>query len=271
MTFRSKTPKLYLLALTICIACTFVLSGSANINIQRMNIQVAAHRGGSSGAPENSIRAISNAMAIGASVIEIDVQMTKDGVVVLNHDMDLQRVAGVESEVSQLTYSELKFLDIGIDDKGGHSRDQIPTLGSVLTLVRDKATLLIDIKYDSYSKDLAKNIVTLLEEYHMVDQCMIQSFNNGVLVDIRQLNSDIMIGQLLRTLAVDVKELDVDFYAVKHTVVSDEFIDKAHEMGRPVWVWTVNKENSVDQVLKHSIDGIITDYPERVQNILDED
>lgn len=244
------------------------MSGSASVNIDRSNIKIAAHRGGNSGAPENSLSGIQNALDIGVTVIEIDVQMTKDGVVVLNHDVDLERVAGNEAQVSELSYNELRQLNIGLDVDGIHVFEEIPTLEAALAVVKDRATLIIDIKFDTYSRSLARGIVAVLEETNMVNQVVVQSFKYEVLEDIRELNSEIIIGQLLRSLAVDTEALDVDFYAVKHNIVTDKFIEAAHKEGHEVWVWTVNDNAHLVDVLNYNIDGIITDYPERVQKLI---
>jgi glycerophosphoryl diester phosphodiesterase len=102
----------------------------------------------------------------------------------------------------------------------------------------------------------------------MVEQCMIQSFSYKALEEVRKLNSDIMLGQILYAVMGNSNKLDVDFYTIKQSMLSDTFIENAHNNGRGVWVWTVNDELNIKEVLKFDVDGIITDYPKRVQDIM---
>jgi glycerophosphoryl diester phosphodiesterase len=102
----------------------------------------------------------------------------------------------------------------------------------------------------------------------MVEQCMIQSFSYQTLKEVRKLNKGILLGQILYVIAGNLDSIDVDFYTIKQSMLSDTFIKIAHKKGRSVWVWTVNDELNIKDVLKYDVDGIITDYPKRVQKII---
>ncbi len=102
----------------------------------------------------------------------------------------------------------------------------------------------------------------------MVEQCSVQSFSNQILKDIRKRDSAIPLGQILYVAAGNLNALDVDFYTIKQVILTDAFVENAHDRGRQVWVWTVNSDLSIKEVLKYDIDGIITDYPKKVQEFM---
>lgn len=265
--FFQKRKYLIILLLILYLTVTFLLNYSVTEGVLRWNVQISSHRGDSEG-PENSISSIKNAINKNVDAIEIDVQMTKDSVLVLNHDVNLKRVAGVPYKVSDLTYNKLLRIDIGSNYSKEYEGERIPTLEEVLIEVRGKAKLIIDIKPYGSVEELATGVVRLIEKYDMEEDCYIQSFNYKLLQEVRSLNEDIRIGQILYIAAGDLSSLDVDFYTIRQSMLSNSFVKKAHKDDREVWVWTVNSESNIKEVLKYKIDGIITDFPERVQRQL---
>ncbi|MDA3847180.1 MAG: glycerophosphoryl diester phosphodiesterase membrane domain-containing protein [Vallitaleaceae bacterium] len=266
--FLKSRRYLILAVITVYLTITFLMNYTATEDILRWNVEIAAHRGGGIVGPENSLSSIQNSLDKNVTVLEIDVQMTKDGIIVLNHDSNLQRVAGVNAKVSDLTYEELKQIIIGYPYAEEHLGEHIPSLDAVLGLVKDKARLIIEIKTYSYNQEMIGNLVSLIEEHDMVEQCMIQSFSYRALSEVRELNSGILVGQILYAVAGNSNILDVDFYTIKQSMLSEAFIKNAHKQGRSMWVWTVNDEVNIKEVLKYDVDGIITDYPKRVQDIM---
>ncbi|MBC7960580.1 MAG: glycerophosphoryl diester phosphodiesterase membrane domain-containing protein, partial [Vallitaleaceae bacterium] len=236
---------LIMLLLTVYFTITFILSYSATEDILRWNVQIASHRGDGFSAPENSMSSIQSALAKGVDAIEIDIQMTKDGILVLNHDLTLKRIARVDYKVSELTYEELQKIDIG-DYYAVYYKDEfIPTLDSVLDAAKGKAQLIIEIKSYSYNQELVEKLVQSLQEHDMVEQCMVQSFSYQALKAVRKLDSAIRIGQIIYVAAGNLNKLDVDFYTIKQVILSDTFVANAHRQGRQVWVWTVNNEINI--------------------------
>lgn len=263
-------PRKYLIlsVLTIYITITFILNYSATEDLLRWNVHIASHRGDGYSAPENSISAIRSALSKGVDAIEIDIQMTKDGIIVLNHDMNLMRVGGSPSKVAELTYEELKKIDIGERFSTKYNGERVPTLDAVLNEVKGKVQLIIEIKSYNYSPELVQRLVQLLQEHDMVEECSIQSFSYKALKEVRKQDSAIRIGQILYIVAGNLNSLDVDFYTIKQVILSEAFVKNAHKYGRQVWVWTVNNEINIKEVLKYDIDGIITDYPDRVKEFM---
>lgn len=249
--------------LAIYLVGSLVLSYSVNDQLAylRWDTKVAAHRGDTSeAAPENSISAIQSAIDKQVDVVEIDVQMTRDGVVVLNHDYTLLRVAGVRTSVHDLSYGELSELRIG--------DERIPTLAEALVTAKGKAQLIVEIKPYGNKVALARETARLIEAYGMIEECYIQSFDTEILREVRLVQQDIKLGQILFLAAGNLSSLDVDFYTIEQSFLSDRLLERARKQGREVWVWTVNLERNMKKVLQYPIDGIITDYPEKVQVFL---
>lgn len=274
MTFlkgRTRKRVLYSSILAAYLALALFVSYAANDQLVyvKWSVLLSAHRGDTLVAPENSLEAIRSSVAQSIDAVEIDVQMTKDGVVVLNHDYNLQRMAGVPKRVSELDYEEIARLNIA---KAGGEPDEIvriPMLSEVLGEVLGKSKLIIDLKPYGSGEQMAEHVVALIEQFDMVQDCYIQSFDRSTLQHIRSLNPDIKIGQILYFALGDLSLLDVDFYTIEQIMLTEQLVERAHKKGREVWVWTVNSERNLKEVLKFEIDGIITDYPARAHNMVE--
>ncbi|RPF56151.1 glycerophosphodiester phosphodiesterase family protein [Aquisalibacillus elongatus] len=247
----------------------FFISHNVNENLTylKWNVEVAAHRGDKMHTPENSMSSIRSAVEKNADVVEIDAQITQDDIVVLNHDLNLQRVAGVPYHVKDLTYEELQQYEIGSSFSEEFKGEKIPTLEEVLIEIEEAGIkAMIELKPDGTEEELAEQVVSLVEEYEMVDQVYVTSFNYKAIQEIRKHNEDIKIGQILFRSAGNLSRLDVDFYVVHQTLLTERFIKEARGHQRNVWVWSVNLERTIDEVLKYDIDGIIAADPALVLN-----
>lgn len=233
----------------------------------KWTVLISAHRGDTENAPENSIPAITHAIEKGIQSVEIDVQLTKDGVAVLHHDVNLKRMAGIPQRVPDLTYDQVSKLTIGRDT--GNQPIRIPMLSEALAEAQGRSKLLVDLKPYGPSDDLVKKVVKLIKAFEMEQEVYIQSFDKTALLQIRELEPEIKIGQILYFALGNLSSLDVDFYTIEQTMLTDQLVDRAHAVGREIWVWTVNSRNNMKEVLKYKVDGIITDYPARAQSLLD--
>lgn len=268
--FKRKR-KTALIIIIPCIVGIVLINGLIQTSIVYLpwDVQIASHKGDGFHSPENSMSAVESAIAKGINIIEIDVTLTKDDVLVLSHDQDLYRTAGISANIKDLTYDELKDIDIGSTFDETYSGESIPTLDQVLaTTSETKTKVIIDVKTDSDEDIYAKEIANLVEIYDQNDFVSVQSFNHTFLKMMRKENEEIEIGQILFLYAGDLSALDVDFYTVRETMLTKRFIERAKKENRKIWVWTVNNEQNIKKVLSYDIDGIITDYPERVQRII---
>lgn len=265
--FRQKKAWMFtLLVAYLCGVFMLNVSVSEQFAYLKWHTAVAAHRGDMGNAPENTISSIRAALDVEVEAVEIDVQLTRDGVVVLMHDITLSRVAGVPESVIDMTYDELMKLEVGSHFAEEFRGERIPTLGQAIeTVLETDVLLIVEIKPYGDELALAIAVTAVIELLDAVDQVYIQSFSYEILQEIRRINSDILLGQVMYMATGNLAELDVDFYTINQTMLSDRFINSAHRLGRQVWVWTVNIDRNIRQVLSYDVDGIITDYPERVQ------
>lgn len=270
---RRRKRVLYVSILTVYLMLALFVSYAANDHLVyvKWSVLLSSHRGDTLEAPENSLLAIQSSMAQGVDAVEIDVQLTKDGVVVLHHDYNLSRMTGVSKRVNELTYDEVAKLSIGNSYSGLEEAERIPMLAEVLAeaKAKGKVKLIIELKSYGPGEKLARQVITLIEQFGMVQDCYIQSFDRQTLQQIRQLNPNIRIGQILYFAVGDLSLLDVDFYTIEQVMLTEQFVKRAHKNGREVWVWTVNNKRNLKEVLKFEIDGIITDYPARAQSMVE--
>jgi len=150
------------------------------------NAQVIAHRGGAAVAPENTIAAFKRGIADGADWLELDVQVNADGVVVVEHDRDFMRVAGVNLEVWKATNADLADLDVGSFFDPAFSNQRVPTLREVLDLAKGRAGVFIELKYYGHDQNLEEKVVDLVETTRMVPNIVIMSLEyDGVRKSVR--------------------------------------------------------------------------------------
>jgi len=263
-------PRLFYFVAALCYISITVYIGfkaSDSLVYAKWNVIISAHRGETESAPENSLPSIIHAMEKGYQSVEIDVQLTKDGIVVLHHDPTLQRMTGTPVRVSDLTFEELNSFVIGYDPDS--QPILIPTLTEVLAATKDNVRLLIDLKPYGPSDALVSEVVRQIQAFEMQEQVYIQSFDLTSLKQVRSLDPEIKIGQILYFALGKLNELDVDFYTIEQTMLTETFVKQAHGAGREIWVWTVNSTKNMKEVLKFQVDGIITDYPGRAMSILE--
>ncbi|WP_411954617.1 glycerophosphodiester phosphodiesterase family protein [Alkalibacillus sp. S2W] len=243
---------------------------SGNLVYLDWNVEVAAHRGDSKNAPENSMSSVESAIEQGLNVVEVDVQLTRDNVLVLHHDKTLLRTAGAPERVSDLTYNELRTHDIGSSFSEEFAGESIPRLEDVFEVAQEAGVkLLLDVKPDENEEALARNLAILLEEKEMIGETYVQSFNNQFLQSIRDENEEIEIGQIVFTAVGDLSRLDVDFYTVHQTMLSDDLVNELKRNGYGIWVWSTNIDRTANQVLQYDVDGIITKTPDVVLRMIE--
>jgi glycerophosphoryl diester phosphodiesterase len=270
----------------LCLALLVSYKANDSLVYAKWNVLVSAHRGDFESAPENSLQSVRTAIQKGYQSVELDVQLTADGTVVLHHDYQLLRMAGLKKRVSELTYDELSKLTIGTyeiptelaeGEEAGKEKQgeieivRIPLLSEVLAEAKGNIKVLLDLKPYGDGESLVREVVALVTAFEMEEDVYIQSFDSKSLSLIRALNPDIRIGQILYFALGDLTTLDVDFYTIEQVMLTNKLVDEAHRHGREVWVWTVNSSRNMKEVLKYRIDGIITDYPARAQTMVELD
>lgn len=231
--------------------------------------EITAHRGSSRTAPENTIPAIEAAVEEMADSVEIDVQMTADGVVVLGHDASLKRVAGVNRSIASMTFEELEKLDVGSWFSSEYAGTRIPSLSEVLELCSQKTSLNIEIKYVGKNSELPEKTAEMVREYGMENQCVITSTNLSYLKRVKEALPEIRTGYIISAAYGNFYSSEyVDFISIRSGFVTSALMQNAHEQGKAVYAWTVNTKSELERLTLLGVDGIITDRPVLAREIV---
>ncbi len=236
----------------------------------KYNVDVTAHRGSSFEAPENTMSAIKKAVENGADYVEIDVQLTKDNEIILLHDETFERTSQNLSRPDELTLSEIKILDAGLWFDKSFEGEEIATLQEVMTYARNKIKLNIEIKGSHYSPDIYNELIELIKLNNFKYDSVITSLNYEDLEAIETKAPYLKTGYIMFVALGDLEKLNVDFYSVEETNVNESFVEKAHEIGREVHVWTINEKDDMQKMLDFGVDNIITDQDKILKELLGE-
>ncbi len=257
---------LFLTAAVLAVLTAQTLAGAAR---EQQPVVVTAHRGAAGDAPENTLASIRASLDQGTDWVEIDVQETADGEVVVIHDSDFMKIAGNPMKIWDARAADLEDLDVGSWFDVAYSGERIPALRDVLELVKDRATLTIELKYYGHDEQLEQRVVDLVEAAGMADQVAIISLKYPGLQKIHGLRPDWPTGLLTARALGDLTSMDTDFLAVNTAVATRGFVRRAHAAGKQVFVWTVNDPATMAIMVGRGVDGLITDYPGVARAVLD--
>jgi glycerophosphoryl diester phosphodiesterase len=239
-------------------------------------VLVTAHRGFSGAAPENTLAAFKKAMEVDSDMMELDVRFSKDGQVVVIHDDTLDRTTNGRGKVSDYTLKELKQFDAGSWFAPHFAGEQIPTLIEVLELAKGKIPVNIEIKDESPSRykitDLADRALQEVKKAGMEDQVIYVSFYPVALERIQERDSRLWVGLLYHRPWNSLDEVtggrSFPVLGLRNSYLTKGKIDKIHQQGMKVNVYTVNSEEEMEQFIRWGVDGIITNHPDRLIKIL---
>ncbi len=233
-----------------------------DIDAEDSDIAVIAHRGASRVAPENSLAAVERALQAGADRIEIDVQRTADGEVVVLHDADLMRMAGVNLRVVDATLAELRQVDIGSSFAPEFAGERLPTLREVLQACKGRAGVTIELKYYGPDRGLAERVVAIVEEVGAESEIEIMSLKPYGLDLVEALRPTWRCGLLAAARIGRLERVPRDFLALQQRIPTPAFLNAAHARGMDVYVWTPNDLSHMVRAIRMGVDGLITDEPE---------
>jgi glycerophosphoryl diester phosphodiesterase len=249
-----------------------IIAGAAflqGFNIDR-TVEITGHRGTKVKAPENTLSAVRHAIAEGADFAEIDVQTTADDVVVLLHDDDLMRVASIRRRLRDITYAELKDIDVGSWFAPEFSDERIPTLQEVIDLARGRIKLNIELKYTWPDPTLTEKVVNIIRENDFSADCVVSSLNFQAVTEIRNSFPELTAGFIVFKAAGDLSRMEADFLSISAAKATTRLVRQLHRNDRAVHVWTVNDFNNVISMVERGVDNIITDYPRDVRRFIEE-
>jgi glycerophosphoryl diester phosphodiesterase len=243
-------------------------------------IQITAHRGASGYAPENTLASILKALEIGVDRIEIDVQQTSDGVVVLLHDKTLDRTTSGKGKVGKMTFAELKDVRANGNFETDFPNEAIPTLEQVFQLLDGTTEFVIEIKAGNKTYlGIEDNVAALIKKYKAEKWALVRSFNDRVLKYLNKNHPKVRLQKLFvsysgglmldfKLHAVKLSEYDyVEAFGVSLSGTNSKLVEKVHASGKQVHVWTVNKEADMQEMINLGVDGLISNYPEKGRKV----
>jgi glycerophosphoryl diester phosphodiesterase len=256
---------------SLAIILSLMAGLAVSIAINQMDIEdhtmVIAHRGASADAPENTLAAMEQAIKDGADWVEIDVQETRDGDVVVIHDSDLKKIGGSGLKVFDASLAELQSVDIGSWKHPSFSDQRIPTLQQLLELCKNRIKVLIELKYYGQEKQLEQRVAEIVEATGMQDQIKVMSLNYPGIQKMKSIQPQWSVGLLASVSLGDITRLEADFFAVNASFASRALVRRTHSQGKSVLVWTINDPVSMSAMMSKGVDGIITDKPQLANNI----
>ena len=259
---------LVFMAIFAAIASVFLALGYHSL-VDKEDVKIIAHRAGGVMAPENSIEGLYAAIEHGCYASEIDVQRTKDGVYVINHDDTFMRVAGDSRGVSDMTFEEVKKLQIQDLFNGGDSV-HVPTLDEALDTIKGKERLLIELKGSTADEKMADDVVAMVREKDCLSDVVIISLKYDVIDYTETKYPEFDTGLLFFAGMGDITSLNCDYLVLEEEIATYESALEIHQANKQVIVWTVDIETDMHKFLNESIDAIITDEVELAQKVQQE-
>jgi glycerophosphoryl diester phosphodiesterase len=220
------------------------------------------HRGANGYEPENTLVSFQKAIEMGTDGIELDVHLSSDGHLIVIHDETIDRTTNGKGTVNQLTLQELKSFRI-------NGQYEIPTLEEVFDLVNKSCFINVELK----NQDTAEQVVQLIECYISEKNWnhahfLVSSFDWNALQQVRFLSDDIRIGVLTETdmdLAISfARFIKAEALHPDFQLLTDEYTAKIQEKGIRVFPWTVNDKEDIQKMKSFKVDGIITDFLDRI-------
>jgi glycerophosphoryl diester phosphodiesterase len=221
---------------------------------------ITSHRGAGSLEPENTLRAMQRAIALGVDQIETDAQLTRDGYLVLMHDPTVDRTTNGTGKVAELTFAEIRQLN------AGHG-ERIPTLQEALALTRSKVVLQIELK----GPGTALPVVQAVEAADAVAQVILTSFKHQWLVEAQAQNPKLHTGALWGRLPTDTvqqtQQLGLHALHIWHEFIDQQLVKDAHERGLLVRAWNTDKEDDIRRLIGLGVDAIGSDRPDLLLDV----
>ena len=264
------TPK-WLLAGGLGLAAAVTIGFVALQSVRREDkVQIMAHRGASKAAPENTLAAIRQAIDDGADWVEIDVQETADGQVVVFHDSDFMKLARVNLKIWDATLDDLENIDVGSWFGPEFKDERVPTLAQVLDACKGKIRVNIELKYYGHDEQLEQRVAEIVQSRGMESDVVAMSLKMDGVRKMKALRPQWKVGLLMSVYAGDLEQVEADFLAINAGFADRRLIRQVHDAGKEVYVWTVNDAATMSTMISRGVDGLLTDKPQLAKSVLAE-
>ena len=231
-------------------------------------VLVFAHRGASASAPENTLASFRRAGEERTDFVELDVQESSDGVVVVAHDRDLMKVARSPLQIWSSPEKQLREVDIGSFFSATFKEERMPTLAEALAICKGVCRVDIELKDYGKSQHLEERVVAVVEAAGMQNDIVTMSLNRRMVENMKRLRPGWTSGLLAAKAIGQPNRLPVDFLAVESRTATRSFIRAAHGAHKPVYVWTVNDPQRMIRMIGLGADGLITDRPALAREVV---
>ncbi|MCD7950667.1 MAG: glycerophosphoryl diester phosphodiesterase membrane domain-containing protein [Erysipelotrichaceae bacterium] len=262
---KFKKVILYLSAIATVLGVVFaynVYKGNFNLNIEYIRtMEVSAHRGASAYYPENTMSAFQGAVDLGADWIELDVQQTKDGVIIVSHDTNFKRILGLNKNVWEVTYDDIKDLDAGSFFSSEYSYERIPLLEDVIVFAKENNIRLnIELKPTGHETAFEEAVVDIINDNDFADYCVVTSQTYSSLKSVKEYDENIETVYVMAVAYGRITNLEyADNFSVEAYNVSKSLVKQIHNANKEIYVWTVNSESTITKMIDYNVDNIITD------------
>lgn len=237
-------------------------TGKLQFNVESLrHLEISAHRGASVEYPENTMSAFQGAVDAGADWIELDVQQTKDRMIVVAHDVSLKRVAGVRGYIYDMDFEDLEDIDVGSYLNPNFAPEHIPSLAEVLIFASENSIKLnIELKPNEHDLGLEESVLDLINTYYRKDMCMISSLHYDSLKRVKEIDPEMRTLYTLSLASGNVQNIEyADAVSVEASSISSRMVRKVHNAGKEIFAWTVNSEDAIYDMIDLGVDNIITD------------
>ncbi len=274
ITWRQREKKGFYVVKVVCIVGLFavVFLGSLGIALdytfvtEDPEVPLIAHRGGGDLASENSAEGVKEAVIHHCYGTETDIQRTKDGYYIINHDDTFKRMAGVKKAAQDMTLEEIKALDVR-DTTGSGEFVKIPTLEEFLDSSGGKIHYFLELKGATADRQMADDVVRIVKEKGLEDDVTIISLKYDLIDYVESTYPEMDTGVLFFLGTGDLEKLNCDMLIVEEGMASDVMYSMAHDADKKVTVWTINTYDGLYDFLDDAIDGVITDKVELAEQV----
>ena len=234
------------------------------------NIEITAHRGYSSKYPENSLIAFKEAIKLDADWLELDVQQTKDQKLIIMHDYNFLRTTGIDKNVWEVTYDEIKDYDIGSFFNPDFQNERVPLLEDVIKLAKENNVKLnIELKPTGHEINFEKSVINMLHKYNYTNKSVIASFSYDVIKNVKKFDKKINTIFISFNLEQDISYYkDADSFSLFTPIINANLVTEIHKNHKTVNAWTPNTEEEINEMINLNVDNIITDDLELAKNVM---
>jgi glycerophosphoryl diester phosphodiesterase len=230
---------------------------------------IIAHRGASAEAPENTLAAFRLAADQRTDFVELDVQESSDGQVLVVHDSDLMKVGANATKVWEGDAAGLRRVDIGSFKSPQFAAERVPTLAEALDVCKGRCKVIVELKSYGHNQRLEERVIEIVETAGMQNECVFMSLDRAMVQRMKELRPSWRVGVLVAKAVGDLTDLKADFLAVEARMATRRFIRRAQRAGQEVFIWTVNDPAWMFVGLSRGVDGLITDKPDVARAVIE--